>query len=60
MSISLTSIFPWIFEKMIYPLISWVIPKIANYLMSKIADRHIFIDDITTSISDKTVMLSPL
>jgi hypothetical protein len=55
-SISLTTAFPWIIDKIIYPLLSWALPKAADGLMSSWFDRHLFIDDVITSIDDKTVI----
>ncbi len=56
MSTGLITAFPWIIDKIFYPLLSWVLPKAADSLMSKWFDRHIFIDDVITSINDKTVI----
>lgn len=56
MSTGLITAFPWIIDKIIYPLLSWALPKAADGLMSRWFDRHIFMDDVITSINDKTVI----
>lgn len=56
MIISLSTVSPWIVDKIIYPLLSLALPKGADKLMSRWFERHLFIDDIYTSINDKSVI----
>lgn len=55
MSATLSLAFTWVVDKILYPILSWALPKAADSLMSKCFNKHIFIDDVITSVSNKTI-----
>lgn len=54
MSFSLA--FTWLSDKIFYPLLSWALPKAADGLMSKWFGKHLFIDDVISTINEKTII----
>ncbi|MBK7220997.1 MAG: hypothetical protein IPH94_06560 [Saprospiraceae bacterium] len=45
----------WFGDKIFYPLLSLLLPKVADHLMSRWFGKHLFIDDVITTTNDKTI-----
>lgn len=56
MALISSTVFQWLVDKILDPLLSWAFPTAAGYLMSRWFNKHLFIDDIITTISDRKVV----